>query len=1070
MMKKFLVFLLLSCSLLAKNSNNIFIAIENNNIDSVHKLISIRSNLNVKNIDDLNPLQYSCVNGKIDIARLLISEGADINQANSDGYTPLLLAIKNGFQELALDLIKSGANVSLSTNQNISPLMFACNYGFFDLIKIIIEKKANINQQDNIGNNCLIYANKTDNVDIIKYLINNGANINQKNSLGNTPIMNAIYNKNYNILDYYLTLDLDLTVKNSQGHSLLSIAVLKQDYKYAKIFIEKGLNINNKDIEGQTPIDYSLKYNYEDITKLLLSSGAYSDEAVLKILNSNLSYLLENMIDNKINFSKKDSNGNSIFLLASKNSSLKTLQKLVEKGAKPNEANVKNGISPLMNSIIYSNDEVIPYLISLENNINRKDRLGKSALYYAVEYQLTWITKLLIEKGADTRIILPNGETLLMLAARNNNTDIINLLNNDVDYMNYKDFNGLSALNYALENNSIKSFYLLEEKGANIFTIDNYNQNLLFYFFKSKDSIIFEELIKKGLNINQINNKKESVFNYILKTSQSELLNILISNNVNTQFSLTFDELEDILFHCIHYNDKTILDFLIEKKLNINKEYFGSRTLLMEAALNDRLAMVKYLIKLGCDVTYINKNKETALDFAIKNKSYDTATLLLNYFNISKEKASSYLNLLFGDLNFEGLDSELINILIQKGGLLKTDYLKKAVTKGSLNVTKILIKNGLKPSNTDNLLELSILKNDKNIIEYLLNTICSPNSVDSENNPIIFMVLNSPIYSEIIDLFINRNDINLAISNNKGITLTEYALITQKKLVIRHLIKKNIEISDTLKNRYYQNYLNSISNNLDSVKEFLLKSEISKEEFDKFLPRYLDICAYNASWGTFEYLLGKLDIPIEKLSTFSSIINSIIMHDNLNLLIKVYDKIPLNNLNIDILKIASTFNSVSIFSYYYDLLIKSSNLNSLLARISERDSEKVLNYLINKKMNTNVILDNGKYFLESLIYYNCHKSLDLILSKNIKINNAKWILYPVKNGNLKTLELLTQYEADISMLTEYGDNLLEVAISWDQIDIAIFLLKKGLKTYKIEFLDSLSNYYSINKITRDIGF
>ena len=84
----------------------LFIAINNEDINSIKELLYLGADIKKKNKSDLSPLMLCCKKNYQNIAELLIKKGANVNEKNILGDTPVKIAQINGNEELALKLIK----------------------------------------------------------------------------------------------------------------------------------------------------------------------------------------------------------------------------------------------------------------------------------------------------------------------------------------------------------------------------------------------------------------------------------------------------------------------------------------------------------------------------------------------------------------------------------------------------------------------------------------------------------------------------------------------------------------------------------------------------------------------------------------------------------------------------------------------------------------------------------------------------------------------------------------------------------------------------------------------------
>ena len=91
--------------------------------------------------------------------------------------------------------------------------------------------------------------------------------------------------------------------------------------------------------------------------------------------------------------------------------------------------NFMDGITPLILSIIYKQDEIAKILIEKGANLNKKEKeSGATPLILSIIYERYEITKILIEKGANVNIKDKAGFTALVHAIQREKTDISKML------------------------------------------------------------------------------------------------------------------------------------------------------------------------------------------------------------------------------------------------------------------------------------------------------------------------------------------------------------------------------------------------------------------------------------------------------------------------------------------------------------------------------------------------------------------------------------------------------------------------------------------------------------------
>ena len=134
--------------------------------------------------------------------------------------------------------------------------------------------KIDHNTCDANGNNALNIAISRAKIDIVKFLLKQNYNPNQLNLKHESSFMLAVIKNNYPMvlaIYKYSTYDIITTFKDNNDRSLLHHAVLVNNIKLVEFLINK-VNINSTDMQGRTALIYSVIYDYDKITELLLQA------------------------------------------------------------------------------------------------------------------------------------------------------------------------------------------------------------------------------------------------------------------------------------------------------------------------------------------------------------------------------------------------------------------------------------------------------------------------------------------------------------------------------------------------------------------------------------------------------------------------------------------------------------------------------------------------------------------------------------------------------------------------------------------------------------------------------
>ena len=235
--------------------NNIFEAVENEDIDAVEEILNMFK-LQKMNEDDKIYLLlknsflfdddcdynyiwldiYSYVNEDIDIDSLLYySKHMMCNKTNS-----LILAIDRERTDIVKTLIDAKADVNIQYEGGYSALIKAIHKENTDIAKTLIEVGAELNIQDEYGYSALMWASRKGYTNIAQMLIDAGANLNIQDYGGNSALMLATRNGYTNIVQMLIDAKADLNIKDRHGTTAISLATRNGHTYIAKMLIENG--------------------------------------------------------------------------------------------------------------------------------------------------------------------------------------------------------------------------------------------------------------------------------------------------------------------------------------------------------------------------------------------------------------------------------------------------------------------------------------------------------------------------------------------------------------------------------------------------------------------------------------------------------------------------------------------------------------------------------------------------------------------------------------------------------------------------------------------------------------
>lgn len=327
-MKKILTLLFLLTNLVFAGVNeNLFIAIEKNDISGVKLALKNGAKLNINDKHGQSPLLLSLKDSKLDIVKYLVEKGANIREKNQNmsmvqwakflsqeevenylikkggaipvndkNYSIFLEIIKNNNEEVKKMVEQNSKLIELEDELKRTPLFYSILMDNYEITKFLLENGANIDMQDIYKENSFYVAIKNNSPLICKLLIDNGAGIEEECSFEEKPLGIALYYNSYNVIklllennvkiyDNYLNIgainnskeSVELLMNEMKARkininltSALFDAVLCNSKEVIKLLFENGADKQSKDFSGQGLLEFATN---SQTRKFLLDMG-----------------------------------------------------------------------------------------------------------------------------------------------------------------------------------------------------------------------------------------------------------------------------------------------------------------------------------------------------------------------------------------------------------------------------------------------------------------------------------------------------------------------------------------------------------------------------------------------------------------------------------------------------------------------------------------------------------------------------------------------------------------------------------------------------------------------------
>ena len=355
-------------------------AVQNRDNARVAALLQRKADVNAAQPDGTTALEWAAHWNDLDTVTRLLHAGANPNAANRYGASPLSEAAGLGNPALIDMLLKAGASAkTLTTPDGETVLMTAARAGNLEAVKLLLDHGADVNATESYrGQTALMWAAAERHTAIVKMLLDHGADwkIRSHDRPTKLPKLSAASS---------------VSPMSRGGLTAFLFTAREGDLDTAKVMLDADVDINQVDVDGSNALIYSLMNKHYTFAKFLLDRGANPNlvdvkgrtalYAAVDIRNEDWSALPSRKENDPL-------------------PSIEIVKALLAHGANPNSALTQNlpGRSGMDTGDTTLDAGTTPFM--------RAARSGDYA-----------VMKLLLEKGADPKLVTKDGSTALMFAA-----------------------------------------------------------------------------------------------------------------------------------------------------------------------------------------------------------------------------------------------------------------------------------------------------------------------------------------------------------------------------------------------------------------------------------------------------------------------------------------------------------------------------------------------------------------------------------------------------------------------------------------------------------------------------
>ena len=360
-----------------------------------------------------NPIADVAMKGDMDAVRSIVKQHpGDVNAPQSDGSTALLWAAYWNDEKAVEALLTAGANVNASNRDGFTALSQACTNGNARMAEMLLKAGADANSFQAEGQSALMTAARAGNADVVKALLDHGAEVNSKESWrGQTALMWATAENHPAVVQVLVDHGADVNAVSS-------------------VFDFSGMKVKPGDVPmhfprgGFTALLFAARGGFTECAKILLDHGAdvkladpdSTSALVLAIINGHFDTAAF-LLDRKADPNATDGFGRAALFAAIDMRDIYTSNRPAPKD--DNKVQPMDLIKMLLDHGADVNAKLTK-LIPARAVLDFPDVMmgeGATPFLRAAKSADVPLMQLLLEKGADPKVVTKAGVTALMVAA-----------------------------------------------------------------------------------------------------------------------------------------------------------------------------------------------------------------------------------------------------------------------------------------------------------------------------------------------------------------------------------------------------------------------------------------------------------------------------------------------------------------------------------------------------------------------------------------------------------------------------------------------------------------------------
>jgi len=244
-------------------------------------MLQRKADPNAAEVDGTTALHWAVRNGDAALVDRLLRAGAKATAANRYGVTPLPLACEQGDPALVERLLTAGVSADLTGPQGETALHTCARAGHVAAAKVLVTHGASLNAIESWrGQTPIMWAAAQGHADMITMLAEAGADVNARSGIiawerqrsseprdkwlppgGFTPLLFAAREGRVDAAKALIAAGADVSVIDPDRQSALVIALINGHFDVANLLIDHGADVNTPDKVGRTALWAAVDYH-----------------------------------------------------------------------------------------------------------------------------------------------------------------------------------------------------------------------------------------------------------------------------------------------------------------------------------------------------------------------------------------------------------------------------------------------------------------------------------------------------------------------------------------------------------------------------------------------------------------------------------------------------------------------------------------------------------------------------------------------------------------------------------------------------------------------------------------